>query len=91
MKTQADIIFIKRCKVENLIPTFVKVNLSIKAGSYKLKKRIARIVMESEMQAKHREKKTLQKDIRPLNILKTSLNLIIYNTLIHQINIAIKS
>ena len=64
MKTQADINFIKRCKVENLIPTFVKVNLSIKAGKYKLKRCIARIAMESEMQLKHREKKKLQKDIR---------------------------
>ena len=49
MKTLADIKFIKRCKVENLIPTFAKLNLSIKAGSNKLKRRIAKIVMESEM------------------------------------------
>ena len=75
MKTQADIKFIKRGKLENLMPTFPKVNLSIKAGSYKLKSRIARNVMESEMQSKHREKKKLRQDIRSLNIqLKTSLN-----------------
>ena len=47
--------------------------------------------MESEMQSKHRQKKKLQEDIRSLNIqLKTSLNLTMYNTLIHQVNIAIK-
>ena len=47
--------------------------------------------MESEMESKHRQKKKLQEDIRSLNIqLKTSLNLTMYNTLIHQINIAIK-
>ena len=88
MKTPADIIFIKKCKMENLIPTFAKVNLSIKVGTYKLKRSIARIVMESEMQSKHCEKKKLWQDIQSLNIqLKTSLNLIIYNTLIHGINI----
>ena len=92
MKTQADIKFIKNCKLENLLPTFAKVNLSIKAGSYKLKRHIARIVMKCEMKSKHREKKKLQKDIRSLNIQpKTFLNLIMNNTLIHQINIVIKS
>ena len=48
--------------------------------------------MESEMQSKHCEKKKLWQDIQSLNIqLKTSLNLIIYNTLIHENNISIKS
>ena len=48
--------------------------------------------MESELQSKHREKKKLKKELTILNNqLKTSLNIILYNILIHQVNIAIKS
>ena len=48
--------------------------------------------MESEMQSKHRKKKKLQKDTQSLNIqLKTPLNSAMCKTLMHQINIAIKS
>lgn len=49
MKIKADIKFIKPCKKENLVPSFAKVNLTIKNGNGKLKLRIARIAMESEM------------------------------------------
>ena len=56
MKVTADIKFIKLCKVEKIMPTFAKVNLSIKSGSRKLKLRIARLMMESEIQSKHLEK-----------------------------------
>ena len=49
MKVKADIKFIKSCKKDNLIPSFAKVNLTIKNGNGKLKLRIARIAMESEM------------------------------------------
>ena len=57
MKTVVDIKFIKSCKTENVILTFANVNLSTRYGSYKLKKRIARIIMENELQYKHKEKK----------------------------------
>ena len=59
MKVQSDKKVIKSCKKENLIPIFAKVNLSIKNANRKLKLRIARIVMETEMQNKHHEKKKL--------------------------------
>ena len=39
-----------------IIPTFAKVNVSIRNGTYKLKRKIARLVMETELQNKHREK-----------------------------------
>ena len=64
MKVTADIKFIKLYKVEKTIPTFAKVNLSVKSGSRKLKLRIARLVMESEIQSKHLEKKKLKKELR---------------------------
>ena len=53
MKVTADIKFIKLYKVEKIIQTSYKVNLSIKSGSRKLKLRIARLVMESEKTQKY--------------------------------------
>ena len=92
VKVAADIRFIKSCKNENTIPTFAKVNLSLKHGNYKLQLRIARIVMETKPQNKHCEKSKLKKEIKNIGVqLKNALGLILYNTLIHQINKAIGS
>ena len=63
-KLNTDIAFIKLCKKEQLIPTFAKVKVSIRNGTYKLKRKIARLVMETELQNKHREKRKLRKNIR---------------------------
>ena len=91
-KLDADITFIKLCKKEQLISTFAKVNVSTRNGTYKLKRKIARLVMETELQNKHREKRKLRKNIRSINVLlSTSLSVIVYNALLHQINIAVKS
>ena len=49
MKITDDIKFMKLCKVEKIIVTFAKLNLSIKSGSQKLKLCIARLVMESNI------------------------------------------
>ena len=61
VKAQAHIKFIKHCKSENIIPTFAKVNVSLKHSNHKLKSRIAKTVMEAELQNKHCEKKKLKK------------------------------
>ena len=91
-KLVADIAFIKLCKKEQFIPLFAKVNVSIQNDTYKLKRKIARLVMETVLQNKHREKRKLRKDIRSINmLLSTSLLMIVYNVLLHQINIAVKS
>ena len=63
MKVQSDIKLINSCKKESLIPTFAKFNLSIKNASRKLKSRIGRTVMESEIESKLHKKKKLKKDI----------------------------
>ena len=79
MKVTADIKFIKLTKLEEIIPTFAKVSLSIKSGSRKLKLRIARLVMESKIQSKHLEKKKLKKELRLACIqLKSVLGLFLY-------------
>ena len=83
----ADIAFIKLCKKEQLIPTFAKVNVSIRNGTYKLERKMARLVMETELQNKHREKRKLRNNIRCINgLLSTSLSAIKI-----QVNIAVKS
>ena len=92
MKVTADIKFIKLCKVEKIIPLFAKVNLSIKSDSRKLKLRIARLVIESEIQSKHLGKKKLKKELRLACIqLKSVLGLFLYNALLHQVGFAVKS
>ena len=62
IKVTAYIKLIKLCKVEKIIPTFAKVNLSIKSGSKKLKLRITRLVMESEIQMKTTLRNTCEKN-----------------------------
>ena len=62
-KLVADIAFMKLCKKQQLIPSFTKANVSIQNDTYKLKRKIARLVMETELQNKHREKRKLRKDI----------------------------
>ena len=52
-KLKMDIVYIKSCKKEDLTPTFAKVNLSIKIGGYKLKKKVAKLVIDTELQDKH--------------------------------------
>ena len=92
MKTLANIKFIKLCETSNVIPTFANVNLSTQYGSYKLKKHIARIIMENELQCKHTEKKKVRKEILQLDKkLRLCLNIVTRHTLLHQINIAVKS
>ena len=92
MKLQADIKFIKTCKKEYLIPTLANVKLATRSGNKRLKLRLLRIIMEAEVQQKHREKSKVKKETRSIDIsLRTSFNVIFYNCIIHQINIATKS
>ena len=81
---------IKLCKQENLIPTFANIKLSLKHNN-KLKKRIARIAMETEIQNKHREKKSFKKEVRQKSILlKSTLGIVVFNALLHHLNNVIK-
>ena len=68
--------------MEDLIPNFAKMNVAIKHGTQKLKMKIARSVMETEMQNKHDQKRKIKKQIRDIKFqLKSSLTLVLYNTL----------
>ena len=45
MKINADIKYIKSCKKEELTPRFAKVNLALKSGTARLKKKMAKLVI----------------------------------------------
>ena len=67
-------------------------NVAIKHGTQKLKMKIARAVMETEIQNKHDQKRKIKKQIWYIKFqLKSSLTLILHNTLLHRINVAVKS
>ena len=67
-KLKMVIIYINSCKKEDLIPTFAKINLSIKSGSYKLKRKVAKLVMDTELEVKHYQIRKIQKEIRSIAI-----------------------
>ena len=53
-ETLLDIKFLKICKAEHLIPRFVNIRLGTSGTNIKLKHRIACIILEDELQHKHR-------------------------------------
>ena len=64
----------------------------MKHATQKLKAKIALAVMETEMQSKYDQKKRTTKQIWDIKLhLKPSLALILYNTLLHQMNVSYKS
>ena len=62
-----DLDFLLTCKKEKLIPTFAKPKLSI-GGTTRLRSKIARLIIETEMKNKHAKKKALQKKIKELRL-----------------------
>ena len=68
MKINVDIKYFKTCKKEELTPRFVKVNSARKSGTTRLKKKIAKLVMETELQNKHIERKKTKKELRYMSV-----------------------
>ena len=92
MNTILDIKFLKQCKQEQLLSAFANVRLSTKGSNIKLKHRIARIIIEDELQYNYQHKKKLKNEIKNLSIqLKFSFSTILYSALLLKINIVIKS
>ena len=91
-KLITDIVCIKSCKKEDLIPTFAKVNLANKIAGYKLKKKVVKPVMVTELQDKHYQILKIRKELRSIAIsLKSLLGLILLNAVIHQVEVLILS
>ena len=91
-KLKTKVLYIKSSKKEDLIPTFAKVNLSKKSGGYKLKKKVAKLVMDTKLQDKHYQIRKIRMEIRSIAIsLKLSIRLILFNAVIHLVEVAIQS
>ena len=92
IKLITDIVCIKSCKKEDLIPTFAKVNLANKIAGYKLKKKVVKPVMVTELQDKHYQILKIRKELRSIAIsLKSLRGLILLNAVIHQVEVLILS
>ena len=62
-KVNQDINFIKTCRRENLIPTFAKVKIAIKINNDKLKQKLARVILDTELQQKHNQRRKVKREI----------------------------
>ena len=92
MKINADIKYIKSCKKKELTRRFAKVSLALKSGTARLEKKIAKLVMEAELQNKHIEPKKTKKELRSISFnLRATLGLILFNAIIKKTNIVVKS
>ena len=70
-KVNQDINFIKTCRRENLIPTFAKVKIAIKINNGKLKQKLARVILDTELQQKHNQRRKVKREgIRLCNNIK---------------------
>ena len=70
-KVNQDINYIKTCRRENLIPTFAKVKIAIKIDNDKLKQKLARVILDTELQQKHNQRRKVKREgIRLCNNIK---------------------
>ena len=84
-KLLLDLQFLLTCKKETLVPVFARPKLSIE-GNLKMKKRIAKIIIETELKRKHRMKHELKKDIERLSSsLRGTLTWLLFNTMRNKI------
>ena len=84
-KINCDLKFLLRCKRDNIIPKFAQPKLSIYA-SYKIKRKIAKTIIEAEITNKHREKKKVRTELKDLSSkLKEEIGNISYQSLKYRI------
>ena len=86
-KVNEDIKFIKICKNEDLLSKLAKIWLSVRSGSIKLKRTIACLIIEAELQNKHLEwQKLKQEMIKIRHHAKEDLGLRLFNTVNYYLN-----
>ena len=81
-----DINLIKTYQKEDHKPTFAKVKLAMKYGNKKIQQKITRIIMNTELQQKHCEKRKLKREIIQLAI----IGLVLFNGVIYSHDKSIK-
>ena len=88
----ADIKYIKTCKKKHLIPTFAKINVSIKNTTHNPRWKILLLVTNAELENKHLEKRKFKNEIKKIcKELKWNLSLLVLNTVLLQICVAVKN
>ena len=79
VKVNEDITFIKICRKQGLLPKLAKIRLLIRSDSMKLKRKIARLIMEAEIQSKPLERRKLKREmIKICNQMKEDIGLILF-------------
>ena len=92
MKINVDIKYIKSCKKEELTRCFANINLALKSGTARHRKKVAKLVMEAELKNKYIERKKISKELRSISVnLRTALGLILFNAIIKKTNVVVKS
>ena len=73
------------------LPKFAKVKLGIKAGKDKIQQKIARIIMNTELQQIYHEKRKFRREIIQLSMkLKAQVGLVLFNGVIYSLDKSIK-
>ena len=86
-KVNEDTKFIEICKKENLLPKFAKIRISFRSGSIKVKRKTARLIMETELQSKHLERRKLKQEmIKRCHQMTEDIGLILFNTVRYYLN-----
>ena len=80
-KIKCDLKFLLQCKRENVIPKFAQPKLSIYA-SYRVKRKIARTIIEAAITNKHNERKRIKRDlVETCRTLKEELGMVTFKSL----------
>ena len=69
-----DIRYIKNCKKENLVPCFSRVNNGVMNGKKKLNEKVIKLILDTELDQKHKEKRILLKDINEKHSLDNQMS-----------------
>ena len=90
-KTLYDLRFLLKCKKEGLIPTFAQPKVSIEGGA-RLRKRIADLIIKTELKTKHKTRNELKKEVERLSVsIRESMSFLLYNTVRYKVRMVVST